>query len=80
VDGELDPAALARLELQPRVADQQHGRPGHLRYRVVQVDLDDLGAGPLAGVGDGQADGDGAVGRHLGGRRSLDVLPLEGRV
>ena len=80
MDGELDPATLARLEVQPGVADEQDGRPGHLGHRVVQVHLDDLGASPLAHVGDGEADGDGAVGGDLGGRRPFDVVPAEGGV
>ena len=49
-DGEGDERRLARLQLDPGVADEAHDRPGHLGDRVVQVELHDLGAGPVAGV------------------------------
>ena len=52
-DVEGDLRGLAGLQGDPGEADQPDHRPGGLRDRVVQVQLDDLGAGPGAGVADG---------------------------
>jgi hypothetical protein len=82
---------LAGLKRYPLVADQPHHRLGGLRHRVVQVQLHDLGARPLAGVADRHAEGHLAVDWPGGclGRGSIvghvragqaGVGPLERRV
>ena len=44
-DRELDPGARTWFQRDAGVADQADHRPGRLGYRVVQVELDDVGAG-----------------------------------
>ena len=53
------------LELDAGVADEAHDGPGHLGDRVVQVELHDVGAGPVPGVGDEDLDLGVAVDRPL---------------
>ena len=61
VEAEGDPAGLAGLQLQPLVADQADVGPGHRGHRVVQVQLDHLGARAVARVADGDREVVGAV-------------------
>ncbi len=58
-------AALARLEVDAREARQPGHRARHRRDGVRQVELDDLGSRPLAGVGHDARDLDLAVGGEL---------------
>src|SRR6476469_1479312 len=55
-DGEPGRAGLAGLEVQPRPVEQFDVGPGDLCDRVAEVQLDDLAAGALTGVGDLHAD------------------------
>ena len=68
-----------RLEVDPREADQLPHGPGDPRHRVVQVDLDDLVTGPVAGVRHHDAQLDRLVGADLLGA-GAHVAQLEGGV
>src|SRR5581483_9920735 len=59
--GEIHACGRARIELYAAVPDQPDHRPGGLRDRVVQVELDDLGAVPPPGITDRHVDGGLAV-------------------
>ena len=59
---EADPAALPRFERDAKVADRAPDRPDHRGHRIVQVELHDLAAGPLAGVAELEGHAEAGVG------------------
>ena len=65
VDREVDGSRPAPVR--PGEADETLHRPDDGGDRVVQIELDDLGAPPLACVADGEAEGRDAVGRRSSG-------------
>ena len=78
--GERDLGRLARLELDPGVADQPLHRAHDAGDRVVQVELHDLGARAVAGVAHGDAHASTVPSVAISVASPVERVPVERRV